>query len=91
MSTLNLEDLSLHEEREEEGFCFEVDEEGDEVGVLRWCLVGRFLCDRPIHVNSMKARVADMWRPVKGGVNKKSKGGFISVSVRPHVRYGICY
>ncbi|XP_058759671.1 uncharacterized protein LOC131632982 [Vicia villosa] len=75
MSTPNLEDLSLHEEVDDEGFCFEVDEEGDEVGGLRWCLVGRFLCDRPIHLNSMKARVADMWRPVKGVSIKKAKEG----------------
>lgn len=66
MSSAQLEGLSLHEEGEEEGICFDIDENGEERGDLRWCLVGRFLCDRTIHVKSMKVKVANMWRSVKG-------------------------
>jgi 14-3-3 protein epsilon len=64
MSSINLEDLSLQEE--EEGFTFDLDEEEENQIDFRWCLVGRFLSDRPIHVNSMKVTMADVWRPVKG-------------------------
>jgi 14-3-3 protein epsilon len=73
MSSINLEDLSLHEE-EEEGFTFDI-EEGESQVDFRWCLVGRFLSDRPIHVNSMKATMADVWRPVKGVKIKEAEKG----------------
>jgi hypothetical protein len=65
----NLDGLSLNEE-EEEGFSFEFEEVGEEVD-LRWCLVGRFLCDRTIHFNSMRVRMADLWKPVKGVIIKE--------------------
>lgn len=71
MASLNIEGLSIHEE----GFYFEVDEDGKEAYDLRWCLVGRFLSDRSIHVKSMKARVANMWRPVTRFTIKESKRG----------------
>jgi hypothetical protein len=74
MAHPNLEGLSLHEE-EEEGFCFEFDEEEDEQVDLRWCLVGRFLCERAIHFNSMKVRMVDLWKPVKGVTIKEATGG----------------
>ncbi|XP_058746288.1 uncharacterized protein At4g02000-like [Vicia villosa] len=78
MADVNIEGLSLGEDREEEGFCFDLDEEGDEVGDLSWCLVGRFLCDRPIHLNSMRSKVADIWSPVKGvSIKKADEGLFI--------------
>jgi hypothetical protein len=70
----NLEGLSLHEE-EEEGFCFDFEEGEDEQVDLRWCLVGRFLCERTIHFNSMKVRMADLWKPVKGVTIKEATGG----------------
>jgi 14-3-3 protein epsilon len=70
----NLDGLSLHEE-EEEGFSFEFEEEGEEQVDLRWCLVGRFLCDRTIHFNSMRVRMADLWKPVKGVIIKEAKPG----------------
>jgi hypothetical protein len=61
----NLDGLSLNEE-EEEGFNFDFDDGGDVQLDLRWCLVGSFLCDRTIHFNSMRVRMADLWKPVKG-------------------------
>jgi hypothetical protein len=67
----NIESLSLHEE-DEEGFRFDFDEEEDDQVDLRWCLVGRFLCDRTIHFNSMKVRMADLWKPVKGVTIKEA-------------------
>jgi hypothetical protein len=52
----NLEGLSLQDG--EEGF--EFDDKEDEQVDLRWCLVGRFICERTIHFNSMKVRMADL-------------------------------
>jgi hypothetical protein len=72
MSTVNLEDLSL---QEEEGFVFDLEEGEEEVVDFRWCLVGRFLGDRTIHVNSMKVTMADVWRPVKGVKIKETTPG----------------
>jgi hypothetical protein len=60
---------------EEEGFEFEFDEAGEDVGDLRWCLAGRFLGDKIIHANSMMARMADLWRPVRGVSIKEAKAG----------------
>jgi 14-3-3 protein epsilon len=74
MSNINLEDLSLHEE-EEEGFTFDIEEEGENQVDFRWCLVGRFLTDRTFHVNSMKTTIANAWRPVKGVKIKEAKTG----------------
>jgi hypothetical protein len=74
MAHPNLDGLSLHDE-EEEGFCFDFDDEEDEQVDLRWCLVGRFLCERAIHFNSMKVRMADLWKPVKGVTIKEATTG----------------
>ncbi|XP_058734223.1 uncharacterized protein At4g02000-like [Vicia villosa] len=60
----NLEGLSLLDDGDE-GFCFDIGDDDGSTGDLQFCLVGRFLSDRPIHVKSMKARMADIWRPVK--------------------------
>ncbi|GAU21829.1 hypothetical protein TSUD_176750 [Trifolium subterraneum] len=65
MSSINLEDLSLHSDGGEEGFSFDFEEDGEVQNNLRWCLVGRFLCDRPIHAGSMMVRIADLWKPMK--------------------------
>ncbi|GAU45872.1 hypothetical protein TSUD_240840 [Trifolium subterraneum] len=74
MSNINLEDLSIHEEEEEEeGYIFYIDDEEENQADFRRCLVGRFLSDRPIHVNSMKAAMADLWSPVKGVRIKEAK------------------
>jgi 14-3-3 protein epsilon len=74
MAQPNLEGLSIHEE-EEGNFCFDFEEE-DEVEVdLRWCLIGRFLCDKTIHFNSMKVRMAEVWKPVKGVTIKEATTG----------------
>ncbi|PNX98829.1 hypothetical protein L195_g022087, partial [Trifolium pratense] len=43
MANLNLEDLSIHAEEEEDGFIFDMEEEGDEQVDFMWCLIGRFL------------------------------------------------
>ncbi|MCI62428.1 hypothetical protein A2U01_0083685, partial [Trifolium medium] len=72
MAHPNLEGLSLQEE-EEQGFSFDFEEEGDDNVDFRWCLIGRFLCDRPIHFNSMRVRMADVWKPVKGVTIKEAK------------------
>ncbi|GAU34899.1 hypothetical protein TSUD_144300 [Trifolium subterraneum] len=74
MAHPNLDGLSLQEE-EEEGFVFDFEEEGDEQVDLRWCLVGRFLCDKSIHFNSMKVRMAELWNPVKGVTIKEAMPG----------------
>ncbi|MCH99831.1 hypothetical protein A2U01_0020846 [Trifolium medium] len=79
MASPNLEGLSLHE-TEEEGFSFEFDEEGEEQVDFQWCLVGRFLCDKPIHFKSMKIRMADLWRPVRGVNIKEAKPGIFLFS-----------
>ncbi|MCI21255.1 hypothetical protein A2U01_0042421, partial [Trifolium medium] len=79
MADPNLEGLSLHEEGEE-GFSFEFEEEGEEQVDLQWCLVGRFLCERPIHFNSMKVRMVDLWQPVKGVIIKEAKPGIFLFS-----------
>jgi hypothetical protein len=74
MAQPNLEGLSIHEE-EEGGFCFDFDDEHEEQVDLKWCLVGRFLCERTIHFNSMKVRMADLWKPVKGVTIKEATTG----------------
>ncbi|PNY09838.1 hypothetical protein L195_g006396 [Trifolium pratense] len=71
----NLEGLSLHDE--EEGFRFEFEEEEDVQGDLRWCLVGRFVSERAIHLNSMKVRMAELWKPVRGVTIKETRAGKI--------------
>ncbi|GAU42644.1 hypothetical protein TSUD_398490 [Trifolium subterraneum] len=74
MAHPNLEGLSLNEEGDE-GFVFDFEEDGDEQVDLRWCLVGRFLCERAIHFNSMKIRMAELWNPVKGVTIKEARAG----------------
>jgi hypothetical protein len=73
----NLEDLSLHDG--EEGFVFDFDEEEEEQVDLRWCLVGRFICERAVHFNSMKVRMADLWRLVKGSYYQGDEGWKVSI------------
>jgi hypothetical protein len=74
MDLPNIESLSVHEEGEE-GFRFDFDEDEEDQMDLRWCLVGRFLCERTIHFNSMKVRMADLWKPVKGVTIKEATDG----------------
>jgi 14-3-3 protein epsilon len=74
MASEDLANLSL-DGGAEEGFAFEFDDDEEEVMDLRWCVVGRFLCDKSIHVNSMMVRMADLWRPVKGVQIKEAKQG----------------
>ncbi|MCI12002.1 hypothetical protein A2U01_0033105, partial [Trifolium medium] len=73
MANNDLAGLSLHDE-EEGGFSFDFEEETEEQTDLRGCLVGRFISERPIHVNSMKARMADQWKPLKGVTIKQTIG-----------------
>ncbi|GAU33827.1 hypothetical protein TSUD_221650 [Trifolium subterraneum] len=54
---------------------FVVGEDTDEQQDLNLCLVGRFVHDRPIRFNSMKACLADVWRPVKGMTVKEATQG----------------
>jgi 14-3-3 protein epsilon len=72
MSTVDLENLSI---QEDDGFVFDLDDGEEGVIDFRWCLVGRFLGDRSIHVNSMKVTMADVWRPVKGVKIKEATTG----------------
>jgi hypothetical protein len=74
MAHPSLDGLSLHDE-EEEGFSFDFDDEEEEQVDLRWCLVGRFICERVIHFNSMRVRMADLWKPVKGVTIKEATAG----------------
>jgi hypothetical protein len=74
MASVNLEDLPIHAE-EEEGFIFDIGEDEGEQIDFRWCLLGRFLSNRPIHVNSMKVTMANIWRPVKGVKIKETTPG----------------
>lgn len=73
MATQDLEKLSINEEGEEDGFWFDLEEDGGENIDLQWCLVGRFMCDRAIHYQSMKKRIRDIWRPIKGVKIKEAK------------------
>ncbi|XP_058775429.1 uncharacterized protein At4g02000-like [Vicia villosa] len=75
MASPSIANLSINDDGEEEGFCFDLEEEASEVSDLRLCLVGRFLCDKPIHVRSMKTRIADIWRSVKGVAIKEATEG----------------
>ncbi|GAU19166.1 hypothetical protein TSUD_89310 [Trifolium subterraneum] len=72
MAEINFESLNLDEEEE---LNFEVGEDTDEQHDLNLCLVGRFVHDRPIGFNSMKACLADVWRPVKGMTVKEATQG----------------
>ncbi|GAU39328.1 hypothetical protein TSUD_60790 [Trifolium subterraneum] len=72
MAEINFESLNLEEEEE---LNFVVEEDSDEQHDLNLCLVGRFVHDRPIRFNSMKACLADVWRPVKGMTVKEATQG----------------
>ncbi|GAU46371.1 hypothetical protein TSUD_141290 [Trifolium subterraneum] len=69
---INFESLNLDEEEE---LNFVVGEYTEEQYDLNLCLVGRFVHDRPIRFNSMKACLADVWRPVKGMTVKEATQG----------------
>lgn len=73
MTSLNIEWLSLQGKGKEEGFCFDLGK--DYSCDLRWCLVDRFFCDIPVHVRSMKVKIADMWRPMKAITMKQANEG----------------
>lgn len=68
MTNANIKGLTL----QEKGFFFNFEEEGDESRDQRWCLVGRFLCDRPAHVISIKVKIANMWMSMKGVTIKQA-------------------
>ncbi|GAU32650.1 hypothetical protein TSUD_218990 [Trifolium subterraneum] len=72
MAEINFESLNLDEEEE---LNFVVGEDTDEQHDLNLCLEGRFVHDRPIRFNSMKACLADVWRPVKGMTVKEATQG----------------
>ncbi|GAU34127.1 hypothetical protein TSUD_66060 [Trifolium subterraneum] len=72
MTEINFESLNLDEE---EDLNLVVEEDIDEEHDLNLCLVGRFVHDRPIRFNSMKACLADVWRPVKGMTVKEATQG----------------
>ncbi|GAU10377.1 hypothetical protein TSUD_382990 [Trifolium subterraneum] len=72
MAEINFDSLNLEEEEE---LNFVVEEDTDEQHDLNLCLVGRFVHDRPIRFNSMKACLADVWRPVKGMTVKEATQG----------------
>jgi hypothetical protein len=87
MASPNLEGLSL-QENEEEGFRFEFDEEGEEQTDLKWCLMGRFLCERPIHVKSMKVRMAEVWEAGERGQYKRCQARNFFIQFRSPFGYG---
>ncbi|XP_058782355.1 uncharacterized protein At4g02000-like [Vicia villosa] len=75
MATPNLNNLSINDDGEDEGFCFDLEEDSSEAADLKLCLIGRFLCDKLVHVISMKSRMADIWRSVKGVATKEAANG----------------
>ncbi|GAU48815.1 hypothetical protein TSUD_99870 [Trifolium subterraneum] len=72
MDGINLDNLNIDEE---EALNFELEENSGEQYDVNLCMVGRFIHDRPIKFNIMKARLADVWRPVKGMVVKEATQG----------------
>jgi hypothetical protein len=72
MAEVNFESLNLDEEEE---LNFVVEEDTVEQHDLNLCLVGRYVHDRPIRFNSMKACLADVWRPVKSMTVKEASPG----------------
>jgi hypothetical protein len=59
MTEVNLEDLSLNDE---DGLSFDIEEEESSEHDPRFCLVGRFLVNRPIRLKEMKIRMSEVWR-----------------------------
>lgn len=55
--------LSMEEDKE---IVLDVRSIPDSNTAIKLCLVGRFLTDQPINFNSMKSRMASIWRPGKG-------------------------
>lgn len=74
MADISLEGISLDGD-EDDGLSFQVDGDAEAKHDLQLCLVGRFLTDRPIRVLIMKARMAGIWRPVKGVTIKEASPG----------------
>ncbi|GAU35453.1 hypothetical protein TSUD_364090 [Trifolium subterraneum] len=72
MDGINMENLNINEE---EALNFNLEENDDERHDVNLCLVGRFIHDRPIKFNSMKTRMADVWRPVKSMIVKEVTQG----------------
>ncbi|GAU48556.1 hypothetical protein TSUD_405720 [Trifolium subterraneum] len=72
MDGINMENLNINEE---EALNFDLEENSDEQHDVNLCLVGRFIHDRPIKFNSMKTRMADVWRPMKSMVVKEATQG----------------
>ncbi|GAU36575.1 hypothetical protein TSUD_362450 [Trifolium subterraneum] len=72
MDEINLDNLNIDEE---EALNFDLEENSGEKYDVNLCMVGRFIHDRPIKFNIMKARLADVWRPVKGMVVKEATQG----------------
>lgn len=74
MKEIDVGVLSLEGECEE-GLSFIIVEEDMGNHSLSNCLVGRFLCDRPVRFNAMKVRLSEVWRPVKRVAIKEAKPG----------------
>lgn len=74
MADISLGGISLDGD-EDDGLSFQVDGDAEAKHDLQLCLVGRFLTDRPIIVLIMKARMAGIWRPVKGVTIKEASPG----------------
>ncbi|GAU38028.1 hypothetical protein TSUD_395880 [Trifolium subterraneum] len=72
MDGINLDNLNIDEE---EALNFDLEENSGEQYDVNLCMVGRFIHDRPIKFNIMKAHLADVWRPVKGMVVKEATQG----------------
>ncbi|GAU37962.1 hypothetical protein TSUD_269770 [Trifolium subterraneum] len=72
MDGINLDNLNIDEE---EALNFDLEENSGEQYNVNLCMVGRFIHDRPIKFNIMKARLADVWRPVKGMIVKEATQG----------------
>ena len=70
------------EEEDEGGIIFDENTGEDDAIDFRWCLVGRFLTDRPINIVAMKNTLTSIWRLVKG-VYQGLKAYTISIPIFP--------
>ncbi|MCH81632.1 DUF4283 domain protein [Trifolium medium] len=62
--TLNVENLSINDEDDE--LELEIDEDGPQKKEQYFCLVGRFLTNRPIRVKTMMSKMGEIWQPGRG-------------------------
>jgi 14-3-3 protein epsilon len=74
--TFNVENLSLNDEEDELEIV--LDEDGSQGQQPSYCLVGKFLTNRPVRGKMMIEKMGDIWQPGKGmDVEEAHKGLFV--------------